>query len=295
MTSFDFDAALRWARFAPRTTLARRADDRLPFVDGTPLGGQGLLLDTCVYIDQMQDRSPPALDDLVARRQVNHSAVVIQELIHSVGVLNPFDARTASVIDKIGKQIKAMPDHRIFAPDTEVLARAALLSGILCRLQGYEKDGKLRALHDCVLFLQARKLGLVVLTANVGDYDILLQLIPDGRALFYRRKQNGRARLYPWEVADGDLRALADSDAPSEAAGFDHEVAPITPLCRLPRRPQSRPLDRLPLQTGDQAEGSRPCRSPARRWSTRASSAHQAFITPYFARLPCKPWPSSLT
>jgi hypothetical protein len=27
-----------------------------------------------------------------------------------------------------------------------------------------------------------------VLTANVGDYDILLQLIPAGRALFYRQK-----------------------------------------------------------------------------------------------------------
>jgi hypothetical protein len=39
-----------------------------------------------------------------------------------------------------------------------------------------------------VLFLQAQNLGLVVLTANVGDYDILLQLIPTGRALFYRRK-----------------------------------------------------------------------------------------------------------
>jgi hypothetical protein len=39
-----------------------------------------------------------------------------------------------------------------------------------------------------VLFLQARKLGLVVLTANVSDYDMLLQLIPAARALFYRRK-----------------------------------------------------------------------------------------------------------
>jgi hypothetical protein len=81
-----------------------------------------------------------------------------------------------------------MPPHRIFAPDAEVLGRAALLSGILCRLQGYEKDGKLRALQDCVLFLQAQKLGLVVLTANVGDCDILLQLIPAGRVLFYRSK-----------------------------------------------------------------------------------------------------------
>jgi phage I-like protein len=37
-----------------------------------------------------------------------------------------------------------------------------------------------------VLFLQARKLGFAVLTANVNDYDILLQLVPEGRALFYR-------------------------------------------------------------------------------------------------------------
>ena len=188
MAEFDFDAARRWARFDPENTLARRSDDELPFVSASLTAGQGLLLDTCVYIDQMQDRAPQVLDDLIAQRQVNHSTVAIQELMHTVGVLNPSDARTASVVDVIGKQIKAMPPHRIFAPDIEVLGRAALLSGILCRLQGYKKDGKLRALQDCVLFLQAQKLGLVVLTANVGDYDILLQLIPTGRVLFYRSK-----------------------------------------------------------------------------------------------------------
>ena len=188
MAEFDFDAARRWARFDPENILARRSDDELPFVSASLTAGQGLLLDTCVYIDQMQDRSPQILDDFIAQRQVNHSTVAIQELMHTIGVLNPSDARTASVVDVLGKQIKAMPPHRIFAPDIEVLGRAALLSGILCRLQGYEKDGKLRALQDCVLFLQAQKLGLVVLTANVGDYDILLQLIPAGRVLFYRSK-----------------------------------------------------------------------------------------------------------
>lgn len=187
MADFDFDAARRWARFDPQKTLSRRSDDELPFVDVNRIGGQGLLLDTCVYIDQMQDRSPQALDGLIAQRQVNHSTVAIQELMHTVGVLNPSDTRTAGVVAEIGKQIKAMPPHRVFAPDIEVLGRAALLSGILCRLQGYEKDGRLRALQDCVLFLQAQRLGLVVLTANVSDYDVLLQLIPAGRALLYRR------------------------------------------------------------------------------------------------------------
>jgi predicted nucleic acid-binding protein len=190
VAEFDFDAARRWARFDPENTLTRRSGDELPFVNARLTAGQGLLLDTCVYIDQMQDRSPEILDDLVAHRQVNHSTVAIQELMHTVGVLNPSDARTATVIDTIGEQIRAMPPHRIFAPDIEVLGRAALLSGILCRLQGYQNDHKLRALQDCVLFLQAQKLGLVVLTANVGDYDILLQLIPTGRALFYRRSES---------------------------------------------------------------------------------------------------------
>jgi hypothetical protein len=188
VAEFDFDAARRWARFDRPTALARRGDEELPFIDASLTGGQALLLDTCVYIDQMQGRAPQVLDYLIAHRQVNHSTVAIQELMHTVGVLNPQDARTAGVVAEIGKQIKAMPPHRIFAPDIEVLGRAALLSGILCRLQGYEKDGKLRALQDCVLFLQGQKLGLVVLTANVGDYDILLQLIPMGRALFYRCK-----------------------------------------------------------------------------------------------------------
>jgi hypothetical protein len=39
-----------------------------------------------------------------------------------------------------------------------------------------------------MLLLEAQRLGLVVLTVSVSDYDILLQLIPIGRALFYRHK-----------------------------------------------------------------------------------------------------------
>ena len=188
MTEFDFDVARRWARFDPLRTHARRSDAELPFVQDSLIGGQGLLLDTCVYIDQMQDRTPAVLDELIEQRQVNHSTVAIQELMHTVGVLDPGDTRTWDAIAEIRKHIQAMPAHRLFAPEPDILGKAALLSGMLCRLQNYAHDRKLRALQDCVLFLQAQKLGLVALTANVSDYDILLQLIPAGRALFYRRK-----------------------------------------------------------------------------------------------------------
>ncbi|MFD1103547.1 type II toxin-antitoxin system VapC family toxin [Sphingobium olei] len=186
MAGFDVSAAMRWARFDPRRTLARRPDDILPFAERDELGGQALLLDTCVYIDQMQGRAPTLVEQLVDGRQVNHSTVAIQELMHTIGVLDPGDPRTAGVVKVIRAQIEAMPDHRVFTTDAEVLGRAALLGGVLSRIQGYARDARLKALHDCVLFLQAQKLGFTVLTANIADFDYLLQLVPTGRVLLYR-------------------------------------------------------------------------------------------------------------
>jgi len=132
--------------------------------------------------------TPDLVDVLIATRQANHSSVAVQELMHTVGVLDPKDDRSPAVIDAIRTLVLSMPAHRTFVPDADVLGRAALLSGMSCRLQSYAGDRKLRALQDCVLFLQAQKLGFSVLTANVADFDILLQLLPAGRVLFYRQK-----------------------------------------------------------------------------------------------------------
>ena len=187
MAGFDVVAARRWAaRLDPRRTLARRPGAALPFASDDALVGQALLLDTCVYIDQMQGRAPRLVEHLVDTRQVNHSTVAIQELMHTVGVLDPADQRTLAAVEAVRGQIEAMPEHRIFAPDAEVLGRAALLAGILARLQGYARDARLKALQDCVLFLQAQKLGVTVLTANAAEFALLLQLVPTGRVLFYR-------------------------------------------------------------------------------------------------------------
>lgn len=186
MAGFDVAAARRWARLDPRRTLARRPDAALPFASLDELAGQPLLLDTCVYIDQLQGRAPALIEQLIETRQVNHSTVAIQELMHTIGVLDPADPRTAAVVEAVTGSIQTMPEHRVFASDAEVLGRAALLAGILSRFQGYAQDTRLKALQDCVLFLQAQKLGFAVLTANLAEFDLLLQLVPTGRVLFYR-------------------------------------------------------------------------------------------------------------
>ncbi|WGS02961.1 DNA-binding protein (plasmid) [Bradyrhizobium sp. ISRA443] len=132
-------------------------------------------------------RAPRVVADLLELRHPNHSTVAIQELMHTVGVLDPKHPGTHVAIKQIGALIASMPLYRIFAPDADIAGRAALLSGMLCRLQGYRNDDKLRALQDRVLFLQVQKAGFTVLTANVADFDYLLQLVPTGRVLFYRR------------------------------------------------------------------------------------------------------------
>ena len=179
MAEFGFDASIRWARFDPQRTLSRRDAADLPYIGEQAEAGQELLLDTSVYIDGLQGRAPDVVGEMLKVRLSNHSTVAVQELMHTIGVLNPAHPNTKDVIRQIGIVLGGMPAHRIFTPDADVLGRAA-------HLQGYQKDARLRALQGSVLFLQAQKLGFSVLTANVSDFDYLLQLIPAGRVLFYR-------------------------------------------------------------------------------------------------------------
>lgn len=189
MSAFNIDAALRWFRFDRGQRLKRRPDRELPFLTDPIGSGSDLLLDTCVYIDQFRGLLPSLASQLLEMRHVNHSTVAIQELMFGLGLLDPADRRTPGAARALRTTIQAMQPHRTFVPDPDISARAALMAGLLSRVQDYTGDARKRALMDATIFLQAQKLGLVVLTANIGDFDLMLQLIPSGRAAFYRRDQ----------------------------------------------------------------------------------------------------------
>jgi len=146
---------------------------------------KSFLLDTCVYIDSLQDKFSAEVADIVDNRNHFHSVCALQEIMLAVGALNPMDTRTRHSIATIGALIKTVTAERLFQPDIETSGRAALLAGTLSRIQGYGKDHRSRALNDCTLFLQAQKMGTTLLTRNYADFDILLQMIPNGRVLFY--------------------------------------------------------------------------------------------------------------
>jgi predicted nucleic acid-binding protein len=83
--------------------------------------------------------------------------------------------------------IERRPAHRTIAPDREAWLVAGILAGLLARLQGYGRADRRRSLNDALIFATARKHGMTVLTRNTGDFDLLQQLDPSGRLLFYER------------------------------------------------------------------------------------------------------------
>ncbi len=187
---FDIDAALR--RLKPQRKerpLERRRDDNLSWVTDEAAIGAPVLLDSTVYVDALQGRSPPALDAFITLRACNHSAVCLSELTHAFGRLSPGDPRTAGALKVIRKTIRDIPIHRLIAPDTETWGAAGVLAGILFRLGCYAKGAERKCLNDALVFLQGRKWGWPVLTGNIVDFDFLNKLVPDGRILLYRRAE----------------------------------------------------------------------------------------------------------
>ncbi|WP_214472587.1 hypothetical protein [Mesorhizobium sp. dw_380] len=186
---FDLSEALRSIKPQKRQgTLERRADDDLPWVDDEPTIGGPLFLDTSVYLDVLQGRSPAEVDTLLTYRLCHHSAVCLSELTHAFGRLDPKHASTKAVLETIQATVNDVPEHRLHAPDTAIWGQAGVLSGLLFRLSNLPRGAghERRFLNDVLIFLQARQLGASVLTGNIRDFDYLSQMIPTGRIILYR-------------------------------------------------------------------------------------------------------------
>lgn len=186
---FDLSETLRSLKPQKYTgTLERRADDDLPWVADEPAIGGPLLLDTSVYLDVLQGRSPVEVDSLLTYRRCHHSAICLSELTHAFGRLDPKHTSTKAVLKTIEETVKDIPDHRLHAPDAATWGQAGVLAGLLFRLSNLPQgDGhERRFVNDALVFLQARQLGASVLTGNVRDFDFLTQILPTGRIILYR-------------------------------------------------------------------------------------------------------------
>ncbi len=183
--SSDFGKAVR--RFNTKQPLQRRTDDHLEFADAVKELPARLLLDTTVYIDTLQDRLPTSAGTLLMTTTLYHSTVTGAELAATCGILDPAHPKTPLVIKAICQTIDQRPSHRLLVPDDDIWLKAGLACGALARVQGYGASERKRVLNDCLIFFTAAKHGCALLTGNIGDFDLLMQMNGFGGVIFYRR------------------------------------------------------------------------------------------------------------
>lgn len=184
--SSEFEASLRRIKPEKRNRpLQRRPDSALEFIETSAVRSTKLLYDTTVYIDILQNRFPKDGELMLRAADAWHSPVAEAELGAACGLLDPDHSPTRKIIEQIAALIDRRPVQRTVMPDQHVWREAGILSGILARLQGYEKGERRRTLN-ALLYVSARRSGCTVLTRNVSDFDFLQQLDPAGRVLFYR-------------------------------------------------------------------------------------------------------------
>ncbi len=186
--SFELRKAERALKPQARGALKARPQSELRWVDGESKAGVPLLIDTTVYLDTLQGRTPGAVDDLLRYRCIFHSAVCLAGLTHAFGRLDPARSATKQALTALAGAIDDIPRHRLFAPDTDLWGKAGMLAGKALRIgrippgQGQER----KLLNDSLIYLQARKIGAVILTRNVRDFTLLEQLVPSGAVVFYK-------------------------------------------------------------------------------------------------------------
>lgn len=100
------------------------------------------------------------------------------------GLLDPAHPKTLLAVQQVLASVERRPDHRILNPDRDVWREAGILAGLLARLQNYGKAEQRRAFNDALIFLSAAKNGCAVLTRNISDFDLLMQLAV-GKVVFY--------------------------------------------------------------------------------------------------------------
>ncbi len=184
-SSVEFRRILRQLKIAERRiSLQPRERSELPFV-GSVSSIPMLLLDTTVYIDELQGKLPRDVELVIRTTSLWHSTVTESELSALAGLLDPEHPETERALEQVFASIKQRPAHRIVNPDRKIWREAGVVAGLLARLQQYRKAEQRRAINDALILLSAAKSGLAVLTRNISDFDLLMQLVPQSKAVFY--------------------------------------------------------------------------------------------------------------
>ena len=143
--------------------------------------------DTTVYVHIAQAKAPQPLRGLlIGGSRLLHAAPCLSEVLVAVAALDPEHPRTPARREVMLSFVRQAQSHRVNVPTQPEWYAAALLAGLIMRLQDWSESSWRSLLTDGLLLLTARRVGATVVTANTRDFDLLTQLVPDVRVAFYR-------------------------------------------------------------------------------------------------------------
>lgn len=168
--------------------IAYRPRSALPFDAGAVDAATPVMLDTTVYIDAFRPSGLPVpVAALIARNVVLHCAIACAELAVSIGHLDPAHPQTAAHRALLAEALGRMAPARIIAPSADAWTEAALIAGILARIQGFPQDSRRALVNDALMLLAADAAGATLLSRNIRHMDLLLRFRPEVRVLLYDR------------------------------------------------------------------------------------------------------------
>ena len=163
-----------------------RPDGQLTQVSDLPASGPlALVADTNVYINDAAGRLPAAVVAVLDRTILFHCSVCTGEIAIGVANGDPSHKGWTKTRDAYADVLGAIPDSRLLVPDASVWLEAGLVAGTLTRTQGFQPHQRKELLNDALILLTAAKAGLAVLTSDRDHYDLLQQLCPEARFVFY--------------------------------------------------------------------------------------------------------------
>lgn len=168
-----------------RQLAPRASDELIAAVDVAGEGRAEILVDTNVYIRSAAGTLPAAAATVVDRGLLFHCSVCVAELSTGIANADPSHPGWNALRDHYAGLIVSIPSTRLLTPDPEIWAEAGLIAGTLARTQNYQWHQRKEALNDALIYLTAAKAGLPVLTSNRDEFDLIQQIAPHGRFVYF--------------------------------------------------------------------------------------------------------------
>ena len=183
--SFDIDRIVRALKPEKRRAAPVPRSPADLVAAAIEVGRRPVVPDATVYVHDGQGRLPPHIAAMLQQWPLLHCSVALGEIAHGIGHLDPSHPQTPRRRTYLQSVLRQIPQHRVVTPSDEIQVTAGILTGLLARLLHLPSGGHRLRLNDVLICLTARKAGAAVVTANIGDFDVMQQLMPSAEIIYY--------------------------------------------------------------------------------------------------------------